>query len=66
MVCPADQLSSLYNVAQDFFKVCLADEGMFAVIALVYKKWSLFINEKFGLVKHVQLHRSSWRKYQHI
>ena len=30
-----------------FFKVCLADERMFAVIALVSKKWSLFINEKF-------------------
>ena len=30
-----------------FFEVCLADERMFAVIALVCKKWSLFINEIF-------------------
>ena len=30
-----------------FFKVCLADERMFAVIALFCQKWSLFINEKF-------------------
>ena len=29
-----------------FFKVCLVDERMFGVIALVCKKWSLFINEK--------------------
>ena len=30
-----------------FFKVCVADERMLAVIALVCKKWILFINEKF-------------------
>ena len=35
-----------------FFKVCLTDEREFAVIALVGKKWSLFINEKFAESVH--------------
>ena len=56
MVCYTHQLSFLYNATEEFFKVCLADERMFAFIALVCKKWSLFINEKFELVKHVRLH----------
>ena len=47
IACHTHQLSSLYSARKDFFKVSLADERMFAVIALVCKKWSLFINEKF-------------------
>ena len=50
-----------------FFKVCLADEIMFAVIALVCKKWRLFINEKFvEKVHYARLDREydvqSWSK----
>ena len=43
------QINSLPYIVLDkvFIKVCLADERMFAVLALVCKKWSLFINEKF-------------------
>ena len=46
---PAMLINSLSHIVLDkiFFEVCLADERMFAVIALVCKKWSLFINEIF-------------------
>ena len=46
---PAIHINSLPYTVLDkiFFKVCVADERMFAVIALVCKKWILFINEKF-------------------
>ena len=41
-------ISSLPYLVLDknFFKVCLADERMFAVAALICNKYSLFINEK--------------------
>ena len=46
---PAIHINSLPYIVLEkiFFKACHADERMFAVIALVCKKWSLFINEKF-------------------
>ena len=46
---PAIHINSLPYIVLDkiFFEVSLADERMFAVIALVCKKWSLFIDKKF-------------------
>ena len=51
---PAIHINSLPYIVLDkiFFKVCLTDEREFAVIALVGKKWSLFINEKFAESVH--------------
>ena len=45
----AIHINSLPYIVLDkiFFKACLADERIFAVTALVCKKWSLFIHEKF-------------------
>ena len=46
---PVIHINSLPYIVLDkiFFKACLADERIFAVRALVCKKWSLFIHEKF-------------------
>ena len=46
---PAIHINSVPYIVLDeiSFRACLADERMPAVIALVCKKWSLFINEKF-------------------
>ena len=58
----AIHINSLPYIVLDkiFFKVCLADERMFAVIALVWKKWSLFFNEKFvERVHYAWLHKNT-------
>ena len=46
---PAIHINSVPYIVLDqiSFRACLADERMPAVIALVCKKWNLFINEKF-------------------
>ena len=59
---PAIHINSLPYIVlgKIFFEVCVADEVMSAVITLVCKKWSLFINEKF--VERVQY---AWLDSEH-